>query len=70
MIIEENVKTIAFGNLKNGDVFRCGSRFNLKIPPCESGEYEYNYYDLTNNDYGYISPVKEVTPVNAKLVIE
>lgn len=71
MIIEENIKTVKFGIVAVGEVFRCGGRYYLKIPTCECGTgYEYNYYDLTNDDYGYLSPEREVIPVKAKLVIE
>lgn len=70
MKIEESVKTLTFGSLDDGDVFRSGTKYFLKIPPCESSGYEYNAYDLTIDDYIYFRDDKEVIPVNAKLVIE
>lgn len=71
MIIEEKFKTITFGGLDYGDVFRCGSIYYLKVPTCECGTgYEYNSYDLENNDYCYFSDDRQVIPAKAKLVIE
>lgn len=72
MIIEEKVKTTTFEDLNNGDVFRYGSIYYLKVPPCKSAGtgYEYNSYDLYNDDYCCFADDREVYPVKAKLVIE
>ena len=69
MIIEENIKTTTFEKLDNGDIFRYGSIYFLKIPECVSNEYNYNSYDLINNDYCYFSEFRDVIPIKAKLVI-
>lgn len=72
MVIEENIKTVTFGLLDDGDVFRSGSSiYFLKVPACKSeAGYEYNSYDLVNNDYCYFGDDREVIYVKAKLVIE
>ena len=70
MIIEEYNKVKTFGELNAGDVFRYGSISYLKIPPCSTGNYNYNSYDLINNDYCYFSEYRDVIFVKAKLVIE
>ena len=71
MIIEEYNKVKAFGELRAGDVFRYGSINYLKVPPCKCDtEYDYNSYDLDNNDYCYFSNERDVIFVKAKLVIE
>ena len=71
MIIEENIKTTTFEDLNNGDVFRYGSIYYLKIPTCTSeGGYSYSSYDLVNNDYCYFADDREVIYVKAKLIIE
>jgi hypothetical protein len=71
MVIEENIKTVAFGELDDGDVFHCGSIYYLKVPTCTSeAGYDYNSFDLVNNDYCYFSDEKDVIFVRAKLVIE
>ena len=70
MTIEENTKTTTFGEFDVGDVFRYGSRYFLKMPNCSIGDYNYNSYDLSNNDYCYFSEYREIIPIKAKLVIE
>ena len=70
MVIEENIKTTTFENLEEGDVFRYGSNYFLKVPPCSTDKYNYNSYDLSNNDYCYFSEYRDIIPVKAKLVIE
>lgn len=71
MVIEENIKTAIFGELNDGDVFRYGSIYYLKVPPCErSAGYNYNSYDLVNNDYCYFCDDRTVISIRAKLVIE
>ena len=70
MVIEENVKTTTFGELSSGDVFRYGSIYFLKVPACAADGYNYNSYDLVNNDYCYFSEYRDIISVKAKLVIE
>lgn len=72
MVIEENTKTAIFGELDAGDVFRYGSIYFLKIPPCvvKNTGYNYNSYDLVNNDYCFFSDCREINITKAKLVIE
>lgn len=70
MVIEENIKTTTFEKLEIGDVFRYGSNYYLKVPPCSTGNYNYNSYDLSNNDYCYFSEYRDIIPIRAKLVIE
>ena len=72
MVIEEKIKTVAFRELDDGDIFRSGSSiYFLKVPNCKSeAGYEYNSYDLVNNDYCYFGDDREVIYVKAKLVIE
>ena len=69
MRIEDTNKTVNFGELAIGDVFCCGSTYYLKIPRCTSVGYDYNAYDLSNDDYNNFFDTKEVTIVTAKLVI-
>ena len=70
MVIEEKIKSTEFRELDNGDVFRYGSIYYLKIPPCSTNEYNYNSYDLVNNDYCYFSDYRDIIAVKAKLIIE
>ena len=71
MVIEEHTKTVLFGELYDGEIFRYGSIYYLKIPTCASeGGYDYSSYDLVNNNYCYFADDREVYPVKAKLVIE
>ena len=73
MVIEENIEITTFEELDNGDVFRYGSVYFLKIPPCEAAGtgYHYNSYDLVNNDYCFFPDCREIIlPAKAKLVIE
>ena len=71
MIIEENIKGITFEELEYGDIFRYGSVYYMKLPPCtiENG-YNYTSFDLVNNDYCFFSDYRDVYPAKAKLVIE
>lgn len=71
MVIEESIERITFEELEDGDVFRYGSVYFLKIPKCSVGEYYYNSYDLVNNDFCFFSDCKEIIiPAKAKLIIE
>ena len=71
MVIEEHTKTVLFRELNDGDIFRYGSIYYLKIPTCTSeGGYDYSSFDLVNNDYCYFGDDREVYLVKAKLIIE
>lgn len=70
MIIEDINKIVNFEELAIGDVFWYGGQYYLKIPLCTSAGYNYDAYDLSNDDYNYFSDTREVTTVTAKLVIE
>ena len=70
MVIEESNKKTVFKELKCGDIFYYGNIYYLRVPFCTVCDYDYNSYDLKNDDYCYFSDDKQVTPVKAKLVIE
>lgn len=69
MVIEDTNRIVNYGDLAIGDVFYYGGQYYLKIPLCTAGGYDYDAYDLSNDDFNYFSDTREVTTVNAKLVI-
>ena len=71
MVIEEKNKNITFGEINNGDVFRRGGIIYIKTGylTTDTG-YDFNAYDLLNDDFCNFSNKDIVEKVKAKLVIE
>lgn len=71
MIIEQNNNKIKFENIKIGDIFRFDGDIYIKIPyyTTDSG-YDFDAYNLSNNDIYNFYGDEIVEKVKAKLVIE
>jgi hypothetical protein len=71
MIIEGNTKITTFGELKIGDVFRFSGDIYIKIPyyTTDTG-YDFDAYNLSNNDVYNFNNYEDVEKIKAKLVIE
>lgn len=71
MVIEENNSKIKFKELKIGDVFRCNDIIYIRTSylTTDTG-YDFDAYDLDNDDFCNFSDNDIVEKVKAKLVIE
>lgn len=71
MLIKQYDNKVEFGELKVGDVFRCDGFVYIKINflVTDSG-YEFNVYDLSNDDISSFSDNAIVEKVKAVLTVE